>query len=387
MTPSSSISPEPGKPHGSASASALQIVGGSGADGSKLTKEQKRFNQLVKKIKASRAKIDRLTEADHELRTLGQKWILPAEEAFMRALRDLVLTMHASPHQAKLTKRQKVKFREVMNHEITTLLGTIYLSDDAELRALFSRYSAISYEEMVEEAEKAEREAAADIFGMDLDPEDLDEPAKLQEKLDALEGDEQENAEAPERKKSKAQLEAESKRKAAENAVKKTTRQIYIDLVRHCHPDREQDELKRAEKTELMKKITAAYEVDDHLRLLEMQMTLLAERENAFADFSDNELKYFNESLQRQLGQLETELMMAHPMHSGNMFGSLYHPNRNIMMREMEMEQSSLKHKASAVARHARLIASEQGFRSYIADYPLPRRRDRDLDDDGDFFR
>jgi len=42
--------------------------------------------------------------------------------------------------------------------------------------------------------------------------------------------------------------------------VKKTTRQIYVDLVKHCHPDREQDELKRIEKTEWMKQITAAYE-------------------------------------------------------------------------------------------------------------------------------
>ena len=373
----------------------LQIIGRGNAAGQSLTKEQKRFNQLVKKIKAIRAKIEGLSQADQNLRDLGLKMIVPAEEKFMRALRGLVLAMHVSPHHAKLTKRNKVKFREVMNLEISTLLMTAFFSDDEELRKLFSHYSAISYEEMEEAKARQERQEAAEMFGMfgmDIDPGDLEDPAKLEEKMNAqFEAmDEKANEQAAEPKKTKAQREAESKRQAAENAVKKTTRQIYLDLVKHCHPDREQDEVKRAEKTEWMKKITAAYEVDDHLRLLEMQMTLLTERENAFADFNDNELKYFNQSLQKQLFQLEEELMMAHPLHSGNMFGSLYHPNRNIMMRELEMEQSSLHHRTTAMARNAQLITSEQGFRQYISGYPLPRRPSNDFnnyDDYDDDFR
>jgi hypothetical protein len=278
-----------------------------------------------------------------------------------------------------------------MNLEITMLLKTLVFVEDAELRKLFEIYSesGISFEEMAKAAEKLERETVAEMFGIDIDEEDLNDPAKLKELIDAqFEGlRENEKMSKGSRKKTKAQLDAESKRQAAADAVKKTTRQIYLDLVKHCHPDREQDALKHAEKTEWMKKITAAYEIDDHLRLLELQMTLLAERENAFADFNDGELKYFNESLQRQLAELETELMMAHPMHSGNMFGSLYHPNRNVMLHELETEQSSLKHRTHAVGLNAKLITSEQGFRRYIADYPMPRPQDLAFSDLGDIFR
>ncbi len=381
------------KPHRSVPTAALQLVGGGAAGSHALTKEQKRFNQLVKKIKATRAKIEQFNTADQELRSLGQKLILPAEEEFMRALRKLVLAMHASPHQSKLTKRHKLKFREVMLLEITMLLKTLFHADDAELQKLFGIYSesGISYEEMQEATEKLEREAAAEMFGMfgmDIDAEDLNDPAKLKEVIDAqFDGlHEKENMRQGSRKKTKAQLDVESKRQAAADAVKKTTRQIYLDLVKHCHPDREHDEFKRAEKTVWMQNITAAYEADDHLRLLEMQMTLLAERENAFADFNDSELRYFNESLQRQLAELENEVMMAHPMHTGNMFGSLYHPNRNIMMRELQTEQSSLKHRTNAVGRDAQLITSEQGFRRYIADYQMPRQQDLEFAGLGDIF-
>jgi hypothetical protein len=253
------------------------------------------------------------------------------------------------------------------------------------LRDLFGIYteSGLSFEEMAAANAEQERTAAAEMFGMDFDPKDMADPATLKERLDARAAElrQQGAAEPAARKQTKAQLASESKRQAAEKAVKKTTRQIYVDLVKHCHPDREQDELKRIEKTEWMKQITAAYEVDDHLGLLEMQMTLLAERENAFADFNESELRYFNQSLQRQLTELENEVMMAHPMHTGNSFGSLYHPNRNVMMRELEMERSSLKHRLQAVGHITKLIASEQGFKQYLADYVEPRAIDRDFDD------
>lgn len=376
------LHPQPKRPD-AVPASALQIVGGGSGVGQPLTKEQKRFNQLVGKIKAIRAKIDRIKEADQDLRHLGQKLILPAEEKFTLALRDLVLAMHASPHKDKLTRRQHEKFRQVMNVEITALLATPFLAEDPALRKLFGSYSesGMSFEEM--EAE------AAEAFGPDIDPDDLDEAKEAEEPLpdSRAEASEQTNDEPEECKKTKAQLEAEAKRQSAENAVKKTTRQIYLDLVKHCHPDREQDELKRAEKTEWMKRITAAYDMDDHLRLLEMQLTLLTERENAFADFNEVELRYFNQSLQRQFSTLEEELMMSHPLHTGNRFGSLFHPNRNVMLQELEAEQSSLKHRTLAVARNAELIRSEQGFRRYVNDFPLPSPRDQEVVDFGDIFR
>jgi cytochrome c5 len=382
------LHPQP-KRHDSMPASALQIIHRGSAGGPALTKEQKRFNQLVGKIKAIRAKIEHFKEVDQDLRDLGQKMILPAEEKFTRALRDLVLAMHASPHKLKLTRRQHQKFLQVMNAEITMLLKTSFLAEDAQLRRLFGVYSesGMSYEEMEAASARQAQEEAARIFGMDV--EDMDDPEKVEELLkqraDAEREAENEESEAP--KKSKAQLDAESKRNAAENAVKKTTRQIYLDLVKHCHPDREQDEVKRAEKTEWMKQITSAYEVDDHLRLLEMQMTLLTERENAFADFTASELKYFNESLQRQFTNLEDEMMMSHPLHTGNMFGRLFHPNRSIMLRELEVEQNSLKHRTHAVGLNAQLITSEQGFRRYVTDYHLPSLHEQEDVDFGDIFR
>jgi cytochrome c5 len=366
---------------------------GQGGSTAVLSKAQKRFNQLVKKIKATRADIERITAADQELRQLGQELIITAETERVHIEHKMVLAMDASPHRSKLSKTQQRKFRRVMEFEISELLGMTVLAQDAELKRLFGIYSKSgqSFEEMKEEEAAIEREIVASMFGMlglDVDAEDLADPEKIAALMASKEEElraelESDAAPRPTRKRSKAQANAEAKRQAAEAAVKKTTRQIYLSLVKHCHPDREQDEAKRVEKTEWMQKVAAAYEADDHLRLLELQMALLEDSQNAFAEFADTELKYFNDSLAQQLDELETQLMMAHPQHSGNMFGRLYHSHRSTMLHNVQVERHRLTCLIQRAAQDAQLITSEQGFKQFVNEYPLPtptRERHGEID-------
>ena len=74
-----------------------------------------------------------------------------------------------------------------------------------------------------------------------------------------------------------------------------------MNLVRHFHPDKEPDEKKREEKTEIMKQITEAFKNDDHLRLLELQMNLLSDSDSIVSSFDNAHLKYFNQTLQQHL--------------------------------------------------------------------------------------
>jgi len=81
----------------------LQIVTGK-QPGQTLSKEQKRFNTLVKKIKTLRAQIEKTKELDLELRRLGDERVKPAEKAAMAADRDWVMGLNNSLFRAKLQK-------------------------------------------------------------------------------------------------------------------------------------------------------------------------------------------------------------------------------------------------------------------------------------------
>lgn len=371
--------------------SKLQIIKGD-EKAPVLNKEQKRFNKLVSRIAELRLEIERVKELDLELRRLGDERVTPAEKASALALKDWVLALHHAPHKDRLSKKMKEKFGDIMVEEVQSLLSLDFLEDDTELHDIFNIYNSDgrSYEEVKAEVEKQAKEEMAFManmmFGMDLEPEDLDDPVKMQEKLAekraAMDAEMAKEAEAraqkqAQKKKSDTQIANEEKKKAAESAVKKTARQIYFDLVNHFHPDREQDETLRLEKTEIMKQITAAYQADDHLKLLELQMTLLAERTNAFANFDNTQLNYFNRTLQQQVNELEEELFQESPEGNGNRYGSLYHANRKIMLANVEKHIQHQKKLVKNNQSNIKMLQNEKIFKEFVREY--------ELEDDMDF--
>ncbi len=369
----------------------LQIVTGQ-QPGQTLSKEQKRFNSLVKKIKTLRAQIEKTQELDLELRRIGEERVKPAEMAAMAADRDWIMALHNSPFRPKLSQKLTDKLNRILLIEIEHLLSTHFYRDDTELQELYARYEASgrSYAEIQEETEQEMKSMAAqmmnDMFGMDVEAGDLDDPESIREKINAkqaeFEAAERARAEKRAQKvKTDSQLAAEEKRLAAESAVKKTAKQIYMDLVRHFHPDKEQDEQLRAEKTEVMKQITAAYEADDHLRLLELQMTLLSGRDNVFADFNDSQLKYFNKTLQQQAAELEQELYLVSPEANGNVYGMLYAPERWWMLANIEQHVRHQKKLMQDIRHNTKAIQQEKVFKEFIKVYELEEEDDIYMDE------
>lgn len=345
-----------------------------------LSKEQKRFNTLVKKIENLRLEIEQIKELDLELRRIGEARVTPAERLAMAACREWVMALHNSPFRTKLPRRQAEKFSLLMLQETSSLLSTNLYEEDAELQQLFALYedSGRSYEEIREEQEEDMKAMTAhmmnSMFGMDIDEDDLDNPERMHEKINAKQA-EFEDAERMRAEKRAKKGKTESQ-VAAENSVKKTAKQIYVDLIRHFHPDKEPDEQKRLEKTEVMKQITAAYDADDHLRLLELQMTLLSDRDNVFADFDNQQLKYFNATLQKQVAELEEERFQASPEGNGNLYAMLYAPKRPWMLANIEQHIRHQKQMVKDMNLNIKLIQQEKMFKEFV----------RDIDLEDDFF-
>lgn len=352
------------------------------AEGQPLSKAQKRFNRLVGAINRLRSTIEKTKELDLQLRRLGDERILPAEKKSLTNTRAIVMALHHNPHFSSLTKKEAEKFDAILLDLLSHLLNTSLYREDEELRKMYEDYlgGEQSFEEIKAEQERMARDMASEFFnqmyGLDLDAEDLDDPEKLREKLDAkqaeLETEARQRAERQaRRKKSPAQLERETRQAAADAALKKTVKEIYLDLVRHFHPDKEPDEARRAAKTETMKQITAAYEADDHLRLLELQMTLLSDRDNVFASFDESRLNYFNNALQRQVYELEQELSLAHPMNNGNVYALFFAGNTKWMEQRIGQYVNNLKQQEQQIAYTLEMINTARGLKTFVKDFEL----------------
>ena len=81
-----------------------------------------------------------------------------------------------------------------------------------------------------------------------------------------------------------------------------------MDLVKAFHPDREPDEAEKGRKTEIMHRVTDAYEKGDLLALLRLQLEFERIDQTHLENLAEEQLKYYNKILRQQTQELDGEL-------------------------------------------------------------------------------
>jgi hypothetical protein len=230
----------------------------------------------------------------------------------------------------KLTKRQREKLSAIIQAEAGGLISEHGVED---LKEIYDRHSDISFEEEQKLREEDARQMASsmfqNMFGIDLPEDVFDDPEKAAaEMAKQLEAHQQSGAgqQQKRRKKTAAQLAREQRLAEEEKRISQTTKSIYMELVKKYHPDQEQDEEKRAWKTQVMQQITAAYKEDNFLALLELQITLLEGKDKSLESIPDDHLKYYNKLLKNQVDELQEEYYSVHPHYNGSPYGYFYGP-------------------------------------------------------------
>jgi hypothetical protein len=362
-----------------------------------LSKEQKRFNDYLKKIKTLKIQIEESKEIMLELGKLSQTKIRPAEERMFEMFKKFLLHFDQISFADALKKKQKERYEAILFE-----LADAYLAEakaDDAVKAIFDRYSEESFDEIQEEGLEMGRDFIVNFFkqqfDMDIDPNDIQDVKdpfnnpKLFEKIaEAKQKHEQNQADNKQKqaekdaqkKKSDKQIQSEERKKVAESAISKTTKQIYMDLVKNFHPDTEQDEERRIWKTDIMQQITAAYNDDDYIRLLELQMSLLEDRDNALTAFDDKQLKYFNDALKGQMDDLSMQLQMGSPaMNPMFPHSDLFDLNRNRMYYKVDNFLKTTKKQENQYAQWLKLIQTKEGFNDLVKNYELDEGDDFDM--------
>jgi hypothetical protein len=83
---------------------------------------------------------------------------------------------------------------------------------------------------------------------------------------------------------------------------------VYLKIASMIHPDREQDESKKAEKTELFQQASHAYEQQDLFYLLKMQLQLEQNKGVTSKELTPEQVKFYKLALDVQSQQLESQI-------------------------------------------------------------------------------
>lgn len=322
-----------------------------------LSKEQKKFNNYLKKIKTIKEQIE-ATKSFYAQVPAWMEKLKPHQQEQAEAQRKLVLALDANPFLKKLTRNQREDFNEIILDYCSTLISDFEMED---LKPIYEKYNDTdtSWDDDAAEMEKEAKEQAAqmakNMFGMDIDIDKMNNPETQQEEMERItrkmmemkekaEQEHEAHQKASEerkanRKKSPKEIEREQREAEAAKSMTKTTRQVYMELVKTFHPDQEQDETERVKKTAIMQQITAAYEKDDLLQLLELQMTLLNREEHILQTMNDDSLRLYNKMLAQQVSELEQEYQAHSPHHNGHPLAQYFQFDASGMLSDFMLKK------------------------------------------------
>jgi hypothetical protein len=282
------------------------------------SKKQKDFFRQTANVEKIKAKIAEKKEHLNTLQIYYAKEIVPTAGIMGRAGLNLAKAIGNSARMHKFTQVQFNKTKEV----ILALCFEAFTKFEPEKEDIefFDKWSPETFESLnnaqMEETKDHLKQMIHDDLGVDIDFSDLDDsPDSFIKFQQRLEEKMKENiSQQSEGKKTKRQLQAEAKQKLAEELKNKSLRSIYVSLAKLLHPDLEENEDLKAEKEQIMKTLTAAYEAKDLPTLLKLELQWVHKQAEDLDKVSDEKLDLFISMLKEQIKELKFEYVML-PQH------------------------------------------------------------------------
>jgi len=272
----------------------------------KLSTLQQEFNQKTEQIEQLKQELAARRESIKLAQKRVEKELRPIIEQQLEKRVELAYLLDEAYALAIFSFREKEKLAALIEH-ITFDLISGYERQD--MVALHDKYAAFTYAERTAFAAEDLDEGIPDEPTIEDNFDDLDEYERIQAQLDReMEQREREKQNRQKSRKTKAQLAKEAQAKAELSNISKASRRVYTDLAKQLHPDREQDETKRAWKEEAMKRVTQAYHHDDFFELLRLQLEFLQEQGLELDKLPDEQLQYYVQLLTDQVDELKAEL-------------------------------------------------------------------------------
>ncbi|WP_420148141.1 hypothetical protein [Spirosoma sp.] len=212
------------------------------------------------------------------------------------------------------------------------LIDTHGLTD---LKVIYDKYDANGFDNTSAESDELTadlmKEMMETMFGVHFDDNaDIRDPqqinASVQEQIAQREAEQRRQADDRKFRKPKTEKQQalEAKKLAEERSVTKAVRTLYMDLVKTFHPDREPEESEKQRKTEIMHRVTEAYEKSDLLTLLRLQLEFERIDKAHLENLADEQLRYYNKILKQQTDELDNELATVQNELSEMMGKSVY---------------------------------------------------------------
>lgn len=335
-----------------------------------LNKRQKEFNRLTEKIEQLDLLIPELKEAYDQILERIPKELNPLVREYQTCRVEMVHIMDRT-YSADLFRKI---YQDKLAYLITeTSFDLIVNHGFEELRPVYDRYSDTDFDSAL--AEYRQRN------------EKSEEPTVLIEEnalslIDFHELDEEQKQRLKEEQRFQRAKE-QGKLNLEKQKTTRSVRKVYMDLVKAFHPDRETNEAEKVRKTGIMQQVTTAYQENNLMELLKLQIELERIDQDHLENLGKDQLTYYNKVLLQQVEDLELEKEQIQqqiaavcgllPKHVNSLTTAIVKFNTNI--NEVKAEIKDIKNTLKIWVVPSRLKA-------FLKTYQIPTETEFDDDDE-----
>jgi hypothetical protein len=344
---------------------------------SDLNKRQKEFNLLSEKIEQLDKLIPELENARDEMIRRIPTDLNPLVMEYQTFRVELVHVMDRTYEADLYRKAYLTKLSYLICENAFDLIANFGFD---ELKPVYNKYSETDIETALLLANQKTEKITDPAFLLE---EEIQPEKEFPENFHELPEDEQQRLKE-ERRAEKVQAKIQqAKQNLDKQKTTKSVRTVYMDLVKAFHPDRETDEGEKVRKTEIMQRVTLAYQENNLLGLLKLQIEFDRIDQDHLENLSKNQLNYYNKVLKQQVEELDMQKEIIQKeisalcgipfQHANSYTSSIVKFNTNV--NEAKAEIKNIKQ----ILKQWKIPSV---FKTYLKTYQIPNEPDLDEDED-----
>ena len=273
-------------------------------DSQNLSPQQKKLNRLIEQIEQQKIRLAAWQKAQAEIQQQARKTLVPIYTELHDILFQQLEQLWNSLQSYEFSKADIAQLDNKIQNLAAILKSSQVLSEQQKLKVIHIDHF---YQQHAEHNQAKKNKKKATIESHDpteTDDQNLDhEQAEVD--LDGYEYDTQQHEVEREQHRLNRQ---KQKREQAQKMAEQSLKTVYLKIASIIHPDREQDEQLKVEKTEMLQHANQAYEQQDLFYLLKLQIQVEQNRGVAQKGLSNEQVKFYKLALEAQKQQLDGQI-------------------------------------------------------------------------------
>jgi len=300
-----------------------------------LSPQQRKLNRLIDKIEQQQLELKQWQQAQEQIQQYTRQTLMPVYHELHTVLFQQLEQLWKHLHEAEFSKAEATQLDVKIQYLTAYLMDSQSLSKQ-QVEIVDEIYNY--YQQHIEytQARKNKKQSTQDIELFFDEENDSDQVATE----DFEEWDNEQYSQAREQAKLKRQQE---KLKQASKLAEQSLKTVYLKIAATIHPDREPDETKKVEKTELLQRANEAYAAQDLFYLLKLQIQIEQNRGGSSKSLSAEQMKFYQLALDMQSQKLDGQIEEITQSLSWNKKGHIGKVKITDLYKQVDADTSAMK--------------------------------------------